>query len=197
MTIIFSAVLIVALAACWVANIFFLQDYYIKNKLMAIKEAYEYMDEASKANNLSGEKFLAGLRTICETDNISLFVMDQNGRARLTSVHDSEELQRDLYEYVLGIRPNQKSILAENDQYLMSVNRDSPNGGYLKMAGVLRTFYYPDSGRTDQGKCVFGKPFSHLCGKYRIAGWRIYHPLGVQTYFRTDPGTGTAIRTYE
>ena len=63
--------------------------------------------------------------------------MDQNGRARLTSVHDSEELQRDLYEYVLGIRPNQKSILAENDQYLMSVNRDSPNGGYLKMAGVL------------------------------------------------------------
>ena len=137
MTIIFSAVLIVALAACWVANIFFLQDYYIKNKLMAIKEAYEYMDEASKADNLSGEKFLAGLRTICETDNISLFVMDQNGRARLTSVHDSEELQRDLYEYVLGIRPNQKSILAENDQYLMSVNRDSPNGGYLKMAGVL------------------------------------------------------------
>ena len=126
MTIIFSAVLIVALAACWVANIFFLQDYYIKNKLMAIKEAYEYMDEASKADNLSGEKFLAGLRTICETDNISLFVMDQNGRARLTSVHDSEELQRDLYEYVLGIRPNQKSILAENDQYLMSVNRDSP-----------------------------------------------------------------------
>ena len=104
---------------------------------MAIKEAYEYMDEASKADNLSGEKFLAGLRTICETDNISLFVMDQNGRARLTSVHDSEELQRDLYEYVLGIRPNQKSILAENDQYLMSVNRDSPNGGYLKMAGVL------------------------------------------------------------
>ena len=60
MTIIFSAVLIVALAACWVANIFFLQDYYIKNKLMAIKEAYEYMDEASKADNLSGEKFLAG-----------------------------------------------------------------------------------------------------------------------------------------
>ena len=51
MTIIFSAVLIVALAACWVANIFFLQDYYIKNKLMAIKEAYEYMDEASKAKN--------------------------------------------------------------------------------------------------------------------------------------------------
>ena len=105
---------------------------------MAIKEAYEYMDEASKADNLSGEKFLAGLRTICETDNISLFVMDQNGRARLTSVHDSEELQRDLYEYVLGIRPDQKSILAENDQYLMSVSRDSPNGGYLKMVGVLR-----------------------------------------------------------
>ena len=104
---------------------------------MAIKEAYEYMDEASKADNLSGEKFLAGLRTICETDNISLFVMDQNGRVRLTSVHDSEELQRDLYEYVLGIRPDEKSILEENDQYLMSVNRDSPNGGYLKMAGVL------------------------------------------------------------
>lgn len=56
MTIIFSAVLIVALAACWVANIFFLQDYYIKNKLMAIKEAYEYMDEASKADNLSRRK---------------------------------------------------------------------------------------------------------------------------------------------
>lgn len=55
MTIIFSAVLIVALAACWVANIFFLQDYYIRTNSWR-QEAYEYMDEASKADNLSGRK---------------------------------------------------------------------------------------------------------------------------------------------
>ena len=85
MTIIFSAVLIVALAACWVANIFFLQDYYIKNKLMAIKEAYEYMDEASKADNLSGEKFLAGLRTICETDQSVCHGSKWTGKADICS----------------------------------------------------------------------------------------------------------------
>ena len=49
------------------------------------------MDEASKADNLSGEKFLAGASdTICETDNISLFVMGQvTDGPRLTTVRDS------------------------------------------------------------------------------------------------------------
>ena len=49
MTVIFSLVLIVALAACMLANMFFLERYYIKNKMEALKETYQYLNEASAA----------------------------------------------------------------------------------------------------------------------------------------------------
>ncbi|MDO4261895.1 MAG: HAMP domain-containing sensor histidine kinase [Eubacteriales bacterium] len=137
MTVIFSAVLIVALASCWLANIFFLENYYVRNKLEALVEAYETLDQASREQEMGEESFLSELKVRCEADNISLFVMGSDGRMKLTTVRDSEELRKELYEYVLGAQLDERSILGQTDAYVMSLSGGSPTGGYLTMMGVL------------------------------------------------------------
>ena len=137
MTVIFSLVLIVALAACMLANMFFLERYYIKNKMEALKETYQYLNEASAADAMSGDAFITKLNTICEVDNVSLFVMGSDGHAKLTTVRDSAELQRELYEYVLGVEPDKKTIWEQTDNYTMSLSGGKARGGYLKITGTL------------------------------------------------------------
>ena len=137
MTVIFSLVLIVALAACMLANMFFLERYYIKNKMEALKETYQYLNEASAADAMSGDAFITKLNTICEVDNVSLFVMGSDGHAKLTTVRDSAELQRELYEYVLGAEPDKKTIWEQTDNYTMSLSGGEARRGYLKITGTL------------------------------------------------------------
>ena len=137
MTVIFSLVLIVALAACMLANMFFLERYYIKNKMEALKETYQYLNEASAADAMSGDAFITKLNTICEVDNVSLFVMGSDGHAKLTTVRDSAELQRELYEYVLGAEPDKKTIWEQTDNYTMSLSGGEAGRGYLKITGTL------------------------------------------------------------
>ncbi|MCD8098342.1 MAG: HAMP domain-containing histidine kinase [Lachnospiraceae bacterium] len=137
MTVIFSLVLTVALIACLLVNTFFLESYYIRNKQMALKETYEYLDSASEAERLTDEDFVEELNAVCEANTISLFVMGANGKAKLTTVRDSAELQRELYEYILGAEQVDSNILEENESYQVSVTTDSPGGGYLKIVGTL------------------------------------------------------------
>ena len=66
---------------------------------------------------MSGDAFITKLNTICEVDNVSLFVMGSDGHAKLTTVRDSAELQRELYEYVLGAEPDKKTIWEQTDNY--------------------------------------------------------------------------------
>ena len=137
MTVIFSLVLIGALAACTLANVFFLERYYIKNKMEALKETYQYLNEASAEDAMSGDAFITKLNTICEVDNVSLFVMGSDGHAKLTTVRDSAELQRELYEYVLGVEPDKKNVWEQTDNYTMSLSGGEARGGYLKITGTL------------------------------------------------------------
>lgn len=104
----------------------------------ALKETYQYLNEASAQNAMNTEPFITHLNAICEMDNVSLFVMGSDGRAMLTTVRDSAALQKELYEYVLGPRPNKKAIWEENDRYLMSMSSETSSaGGYLNIIGTL------------------------------------------------------------
>ena len=83
MTILFSVVLLAALTACWLANNFFLEQYYVGNKEEILKEAYGKLDEASGTETLEEAGFIEELGVICETNDISLLVMGYNGQVKI------------------------------------------------------------------------------------------------------------------
>ena len=70
MNILYSVVLLGAFAACWLANNFFLERYYVSNKEEVLREAYKSLDDASGTETLEEDEFVQQLGVLCETNNI-------------------------------------------------------------------------------------------------------------------------------
>lgn len=134
-------VLLGAFAVCWLANNFFLERYYVSNKEEVLKEAYKSLDDASRTETLDQDEFVQRLGVICETNNISLFVMEKNGQAKIYTMKDYELMRRRLYMYLFGQFPTEEKgeILEEEDYYAIRMNRDSySNMEYLEVTGMLQ-----------------------------------------------------------
>lgn len=140
MTILFSVVLLAALAACWLANNFFLEQYYVGNKEEILKEAYGKLDEASGKEALEDNIFIEELGVICETNDISLLVMSNSGQVKIYTMKDYELMRNRLYMYLFGQFPpgGKGEILQEDDTYEIWTNTDVRSGiEYLEMTGFL------------------------------------------------------------
>ncbi len=140
-TVLFSVVLLAALTACWLANSFFLERYYVLNKENVLKEACKKLDEASKAGILDQEQFVQQLGVICETNNISLFVMESSGQVKIYTMKDYELMRHRLYMYLFGQLPagGKGEILEEADYYTIRTNQDSYSDmEYVEVTGVLQ-----------------------------------------------------------
>lgn len=143
-TLLFSVVLLAALAACWLTNNFFLERYYVLNKEKVLIDAYKELDDASAAGTMGTEEFVQQLDVICETNNISLFVMESNGQAKIYMKNDElmRRMQRRLYMYLFGqFPPGEKGdVLKETDYYTIWMNRDSfSNVEYVEVTGILQS----------------------------------------------------------
>lgn len=139
-TLIFSVVLLAALAACWLANDIFLERYYLANKGNVLKDAYQKMNEASGNKTLETDDFLQDLNIICETNNISLFVMESNGQPKIYMMKNYELMRHRLYAYLFGqLPPGEKGELSEEeDTYAIWMNTDYYSRvEYLEMTGTL------------------------------------------------------------
>lgn len=142
MTILFSVVLLAALAACWLANNFFLEQYYVGNKEEILKEAYGKLDEASGLEALEDNIFIEELGVICETNNIGLLVMGNNGQVKIYTMKDYELMRNRLYMYLFGQFPpgGKGEILKEADTYEIRMNADVRSRiEYLEMTGSLKS----------------------------------------------------------
>jgi signal transduction histidine kinase len=137
MTIIFSVVLIAALGACCLANIFFLERYYIQDKQKTLVTAYNYLEQAVQQNELETDDFAERLSAFCETGNIRLFVMGSDGQPKLATEKESQQLQRRLYAY-LFFQTEEGKVLQKTDDYTIRMNVDAHmDGEYLEMTGSL------------------------------------------------------------
>jgi len=140
MTIIFSIVLLAAFAACWLANNFFLERYYVRNKQTVLERVYTELNAASEQETLTDEKFMRHLNNVCEQNNISLFVMGNDGRVKLYFMKDYKFMQTRLYSYLFGEHSSdeEEKELEKTDYYTMRMTHDTyTNGEYLEMIGVL------------------------------------------------------------
>lgn len=140
MTTLFTVVLLAALVSCWLANNFFLERYYVRNKQQVLIDVYGQMDRASRSEELENDEFLQRLNAVCESNNIGLLVMGSDGKGVRSSVRDSEMLRMRLYKYLFGqfSKADVGKVLKEEDHYTIYANTDRVIGGeYLEMTGIL------------------------------------------------------------
>ena len=140
MTAVFSIVLLVTLVICWLANNFFLERYYLVNKERVLTFVYEDMNRSSGKGSLEEESFVQRLSEFCEQNNISLFVMGSDGRAKMYNMKDYEVMQHQLYMYLFAQFPSREigSVMEENEHYTIRMNEDARSSmEYLEMYGTL------------------------------------------------------------
>lgn len=137
----FIGVMAVTLICCWLVNRFFLVGYYLKNKKDVIISAYTVLNNGMAQGRAEDEEFTTELGLICNTDNISIFVMDNSGSPRLYTERDYKTLQRKLYGYIFELESKDMTeILTQGDGYIVRESRDFlTQTDYIELIGTLDT----------------------------------------------------------
>ena len=137
----FIGVMAATLICCWLANHFFLEEYYLKNKKNVIISAYNVLNSGMSQGRAEEEEFTTELTLICATDNISIFVMDTSGNPRLYTESTYKTLQRKLYGYIFELEAKDMSkVVLQAERYLVRESKDLlTQADYMELIGTLDT----------------------------------------------------------
>ena len=135
---IFITVLAVTFLCVSLINAFFLKDYYMSEKKKAIVSAYEVLNQGISGGLVGDEQFKTSMELICNTDNISIFVMDNSGEPKLATNRDYQILQRKLYGYIFEADTKNSTVLDKEENYTIRESRDHVSqADYLEIVGTL------------------------------------------------------------
>ena len=135
---IFITVLAVTFLCVSLINAFFLKDYYMSEKKKAIVSAYEVLNQGISGGLVGDEQFKTSMELICNTDNISIFVMDNSGEPKLATNRDYQILQRKLYGYIFEADTKNSTVLDKEENYTIRESRDRVSqADYLEIVGTL------------------------------------------------------------
>ena len=135
---IFITVLAVTFLCVGLINAFFLKDYYMSEKKKAIVSAYEVLNQGVSGGLVGDEQFKTSMELICNTDNISIFVMDNSGEPKLATNRDYQILQRKLYGYIFEADTKKSTVLDKEENYTIRESRDHVSqADYLEIVGTL------------------------------------------------------------
>lgn len=135
---IFITVLAVTFLCVSLINAFFLKDYYMSEKKKAIVSAYEVLNQGISGGLVGDEQFKTSMELICNTDNISIFVMDNSGDPKLATNRDYQILQRKLYGYIFEADTTNSTVLDKEENYTIRESRDHVSqADYLEIVGNL------------------------------------------------------------
>lgn len=112
---IFIAVMTGMILMCWVVNNFFLESFYISQKLGRIMDAYNTLNNVNFEENESTD-FTAQLQILCETHNISVLVMDgENMTIQMAGVGNVQDMKFTLFNHLYMSAAELEQELAEGD----------------------------------------------------------------------------------
>lgn len=142
----FAITTIVLIAAivliCLLANVFFLEQFYISNKKENLIETYQFLNANSSWEKISDEQFIIDLEVKCNRYNLNPIVISQNGVSILSSTMASEALQSKLIQYQWGFTPN-REVLEENTHYVIQMTLDNrTKSSNMEMWGQLDNGYF-------------------------------------------------------
>ncbi len=124
-----------------ILNTTLLGKYYINKKQNALVSAYNSINEASKAGDITTEAYDIELKKICDKYNIQVLVADGESEAVKYSMNDPRAVLKQLLDNIfLGV--DEDSLLLNTDNYKMQVVRDyKTQTEYMEMWGILDNGY--------------------------------------------------------
>lgn len=152
----FLGLLVLVIAVCIIMNTCFLENYYIKQKKLALKSAYSMLNDAFAAGNSYSDDIQSEIQRTCETYNISILILDEATETVYASASNSDMLSKQLLNNIFGIdrnmadssskrnnlfsgeKSNGYGVLEANDVFTIKIQTDFvSNEPYLEMWGVL------------------------------------------------------------
>ncbi len=133
LTIIFIFILSGTVLLCMMANFFFLKSFYLLNKKRNINEAYRILNEASKNHKLMTPEFNQSLMVLCEVNNISVVVLDNNYNVLASVSSDDKTLVNQLSNNFLLDQLASK----EGGSHFQTVQDSISGNKYLELWGTL------------------------------------------------------------
>lgn len=138
---IFITLITGTLLLCLILNSTLLGTYYINKKQNALVSAYNSINEASSAGDITSEEYDIELKKICDKYNIQVLVADGESEAVKYSMNDPKTVLKQLFDNIfLGV--DEESLLLNTDNYKMQVVRDyKTQTEYIEMWGMLDNGY--------------------------------------------------------
>lgn len=135
--IIFISLITGTILMCLLLNTTLLEKYYINNKINALIGAYNSINEASNAGDITTEDYDIELQKICGKYNINVLVADSDSEMIKSSMPDSEfVIKKLLHNIIIGVDP--EAVLQEDDNYKMQIITDGrTQTEYIEMWGML------------------------------------------------------------
>ena len=109
-------------------------------KYQSLEKAYNSINSASLDQGLESQDFLMSLRGICETNNISVIILLNDGMNVISYQGNEVALKERILNHINGNDPFEVEIIKETENYSIQQMRDPAyNFDYLEMFGTLDT----------------------------------------------------------
>ena len=132
----FSLVFITVILLLIFGNLFLLKSFYLIAKQRALLEAYREIDLATEGKTLESQDFLLSLRQICEKNNLSVIILNENENIMVSYQGNDLILKKRLLEYFMERTHTGSKILSQKEDYTMQLTKDPVTGyEYLEMIG--------------------------------------------------------------
>ena len=146
-TLIFGALMIAVLVSIWAVNNWWLESYYMNEKIRILETAYEEIDDIilrSGSDDLtddakSNEEISAVMRTLNEESGVAMVVFESSsGLPLFSSASDMDFLMDKVRRYIVGIDIPSREVLRQHENYAIQRAYDSRSKSvYLESWGFF------------------------------------------------------------
>lgn len=126
-----------ALTAIWLCNYFFLEEFYVAQKIKILKTGVEQLNSYSIKELIASD---SGFSQFCSANNLSIVVTSIEYSEVYTNVKDKDGnlLAGRLFGYITGIDEAKPNVLERTDQYVVQKNQDlEKKMNYIEIWGTL------------------------------------------------------------
>ena len=134
----FLGLIVLVIGASVLVNTFFLDQYYLKQKVSVLKKAYSQLNDAIAAGD--NEELTLEVQRFSDNYNLSVMVLSESMGTVVSSVNDNNMLERQLYRNLFGDKQlgSNERLIEETDMYKIEIRSDVMTGDrYIEMWGVM------------------------------------------------------------